>query len=503
MIFIVLMIIFIIFFIITLSLLLYIMFSTSQKHLIVKKKEKANKERKQILSDTYREINQEKKLFNENCYLEHQKHEIAQKNIAEQEKVLNQLKTFYNQQKKQLDEKEIKLQKLKEKLILKQEELTTKLQNLSEFTQEEAKEEILKNVENKIQHEIISRIKKAENFANSRSKELSNDIILSAMEKFKTDIVNEKTTSVVKLENDDLKGWIIGKDGRNTKAFENYGGVEIIVDDTPKVVTVSCFNPIRREIATRTLYKLLKEKKIQPIRIEKELKIQEELLEENILEIGYQTVNELNILDMDKNLVKLLGRLKYRTSYGQNVLLHSVEVAKIASTIASELGLSAKTALRAGLLHDIGKALDFEREGSHVTLGVEQASKYGENEIVQNAIASHHNDVAKESEIAIIVSIADAISASRPGVRNDTIENFFVRMNQIEEIGQEIPGIAKTYAFQSGRQIRIIIDPIASNESEMFEILETFKNNLKDKVVIPGEITITAIREKREVVIIN
>lgn len=503
MIFIILMIIFLVMFIIALSLLLYVMFSKSQKSLNAKKVKEANQERKKILSDTYREINEQKKLFEETKILEMSKISTHQQNLDEYENIIQKEKDFLTKQQNVLNEKNVDLEKKLKKINHDQNKLIVELETISQLTKHEAKEEIMKNVEVRVQQEIIGQIKRAENMAHSRSKEISISIILSAIEKFKTDIVNEKTTSIVKLENDDLKGWIIGKDGRNTKTFEQFGGVEIIVDDTPNIVTVSCFNPIRREIATKTLEKLLKEKRIQPIRIEKELRIQEQLIEETILEKGYQTVNELNIVDMDKELIKLIGRLKYRTSYGQNVLIHSIEVAKIASSIASELGLSSKKALRAGLLHDIGKALDFEKDGNHVLLGVEVARKYGEDKIIVNSIEAHHDDVAKESEIAIIVAIADSISASRPGARNDTVEDFFIRMNEIEAIGNKIPGISKTYAFQSGRQIRIIIDPITIDDNEMFNTLEKFKNDLKNKVIIPGQITITAIREKREVVILN
>ncbi|AVN58816.1 ribonuclease Y [Mesoplasma florum] len=489
--------------IISLCSLLYILTSKSQKVLNEKKIKEAKNERKKILSDTYREINEQKKSFEENLQFEKNKLEIAKQNIENENNLLIKERTIIIKQQEAIDVKNTDLDKRIKNYSDKREELIKRLEIISNMTSFEAKAELMKNVESKIQYEIVSQIKQAENLAHARAKELSNNIILSAMERFKTDIVNEKTTNLVKLPNDDIKGWIIGKDGRNLKTFEQLAGVEIIVDDTPEVVTISSFNPIRREIATKTLEKLLIDKRIQPIKIEKELKVQEKLIDETILEIGYQVMDELGIHDMDKELVKLVGKLKYRTSYGQNVLLHSVEVAKIASSIASELGLNAKQALRAGLLHDIGKAIDFEKTGSHVFLGVEVARKYGEDEVIINSIEAHHEDVAKESEIAVIVAIADAISASKPGARNNSIEDFIVRMKEIEKIGNSIPGISKTYAFQAGRQIRVIVDPVTTDDKDLAGILETLKNDLKNSVIIPGEITITAIREKREILVFN
>ncbi|ASZ08964.1 ribonuclease Y [Mesoplasma chauliocola] len=490
-------------FIIALTSLLYILFSRSQKVLNAKKIKEAKLERKKILSETYREINEQKKSFEENLKFEKNKLEIAKQNIENENKLLAKERAIIQKQQESLDIKNTDLDKRINDFSIKREELIERLEVISNMTSFQAKEELMKNVESKIQYEIVSQIKQAENLAHSRSKEISNNIILSAMERFTTDIVNEKTTNLVKLPNDEIKGWIIGKDGRNLKTFEQLAGVEIIIDDTPEVVTISSFNPIRREIATKTLEKLLIDKRIQPIKIEKELKNQQILIDETILETGYEVMDELNIHDMDKELVRLVGKLKYRTSYGQNVLLHSIEVAKIASAIAAELGLNSKLALRAGLLHDIGKAIDFEKTGSHVFLGVEAARKYGEEEIIINSIEAHHEDVPKESEIAIIVAIADTISASKPGARNNSIEDFIVRMKEIEKIGNSIPGIAKTYAFQAGRQIRVIVDPVTTDDKDLVGILEKLKNDLKNSVIIPGEITITAIREKREILVFN
>jgi ribonuclease Y len=304
--------------------------------------------------------------------------------------------------------------------------------------------------------------------------------------------------ATVKIEEDELKGRIIGKEGRNIRAFEQYGGVDIIIDDTPNLVQVSSFNPIRREIAVRALKKLIEDKRIQPARIEQELIIQEQIMDDNILEIGHSVVDELKINDMAPELIYLIGKLKFRTSYSQNVLAHSIEVAKLSGEIANELNLDSNLAIRAGLLHDIGKAIDFEQGGNHVLLGTNVAMKYGENALVVNAIAAHHEDEPKTSIYAEIVAIADGISASRPGARNNLLEDFLKRMNEIERICNEVPGVVKTYALQSGRQIRVIVNPTDVSDYDLIKLTEALKEKIRTNVIIPGDVTLTVIRESRE-----
>ncbi|SYV96065.1 Ribonuclease Y [Mycoplasma putrefaciens] len=358
-------------------------------------------------------------------------------------------------------------------------------------------------MQDRCQVELGTILKNAEIEAHAKSKAIATQIMITAMERLKVDVVNQRTSNIVKLPNDDMKGRIIGKDGRNMKTFEQVGGVDIVIDETPNVITVSSFNPIRREIATRALENLISDGRIQPVKIEQELKKQEAEVDEIINESGIKTIEELKINDLDFELVKLIGKLRFRTSYGQNVLAHSIEVAKISGMIASELGLDANKAIRAGLLHDIGKALDFENQGSHVNLGAEIAKKYGEDEIIINAIESHHEDVEKTNEISAIVAIADTISASRPGARNNAIGEFVLRMHEIEKIGNQIPGVAKTYALQSGRQIRLIVDPVAVSDLELSLVLQQMTDAIKKQVVVPGEITITVIREKKEIQVLK
>jgi ribonuclease Y len=272
-----------------------------------------------------------------------------------------------------------------------------------------------------------------------------------------------------------------------------------MIDETPNIVQVSSFNPIRREIAIRTLKKLIADGRIQPVKIEQELIEQERLLDDSNLEIGQEVINELGITNMDPELIRLVGKLKYRTSYSQNVLTHSIEVAKIAGQIANELELDSMIATRAGLLHDIGKAIDFEQEGNHVSLGTDICKKYDESPIILNVIASHHEDVPKDNVYSVIVALADSISAARPGARNNLLEDFVKRMREIETICNEIPGVIKSYALQSGRQIRVIVDPIKVDDFQLIELASQIREEIKKKVIIPGDVTLTLIREKRAV----
>ncbi|WP_031542984.1 ribonuclease Y [Mesoplasma photuris] len=488
---------------ITISFFVYFLFSKSRKKKIKIAEKEAKQKAKIILEKSYREINNLKSTFeNEKRNLESEL-ETEKNRLKSERKILEKEQDLLEYKENRIISKELDIEKRKKEYDEKVNEVLKKLETISGLSQKEAKNIILEQVETRLGNEIVSLVKNAELVAYTRAKEISNNIIIEAMQKYATDIVNEKTSNIVKLPNDEMKGRVIGKDGRNIKAFEQYGGVDILVDETPGVVTISSFNPIRREIATRVLEKLIKDGRIQPVKIESELEIEAKELEATIIEKGYETIRELNINDMDIEMVKLVGKLKYRTSYGQSVLLHSIEVAKIAGSIAAELGLDVKEAVRAGLLHDIGKAVDFEEEGSHVLLGKKVAKRYGESDIVINTIASHHEDEPKNSEIAAIVAIADSISASRPGARNNTISDFISRMKEIEKICNEIPGVNQSYALQSGRQIRVIVDPIEVSDAELMNIVKRVEKGIVDNVIIPGEITITVIREKREIHIIK
>ncbi|WP_374696129.1 ribonuclease Y [Spiroplasma endosymbiont of Polydrusus formosus] len=415
--------------------------------------------------------------------------------IVEREEVLNIKEQEVFHDKEELKRKINYYQEIVERNI-------NQLGKIAGYSLEEAKNVLFKEISDRYQKEIGELLRNAENTAKINAKETALNIITTAIEHYAAKIVAEKTTTSIYLEDDNMKGRIIGKDGRNIRTFEIAAGVDLIIDDTPNVVQISSFNPIRREIAKKTLEKLLLDGRIQPNRIEETIKLEQEEIEMTILEAGKEVVAELAIDNLDIELIQHLGILKYRTSYGQNVLLHSVEVAKLAAIMASELGLDPALAMRAGLLHDIGKAVDFETEGSHVTLGVKIATKCNEHSIVINAIASHHGEEPITNPYSVLISAADTLSAARPGSRNNTIENYIVRMNELEKICQTVSGVQSVYVLQAGRQIRIIVNPVISDDDRTHKIALDIKEKVKKAKVIPGDIVITVIRELRVTVMV-
>lgn len=377
------------------------------------------------------------------------------------------------------------------------------LEKIAGITKKEAREELISKLETNLKLDLNKIVKNAEYNAKIKAKEIANSIVAEAIERYAANFIVDKSISYVKLPNEEMKGRIIGKEGRNIKSFEQTAGVDIIIDDTPETIQISSFNPIRREIATRALEDLIKDGRIQPVRIEEILKFHEQEITENFKVDGQQVIDDLKIIDIHPELVSYLGRLKYRTSYGQNVLVHSFEVAKISGLIAAELSLDVQLAKRAGLLHDIGKAADYELEGSHVYNGVLLAKKYHENVVVINAIQSHHGDVPKDNIYSAIVSAADTLSAARPGARNNSLEAFITRIKEIEDLCTSIAGVDKAYAVQAGRQIRVIVDPKLINDYDAHVLAKKIKEKLEKFITIPGDIHITVIRELRATELIN
>ncbi|MFW4371307.1 MAG: ribonuclease Y [Spiroplasma sp. hy2] len=410
--------------------------------------------------------------------------------IVEREEVLNGKEQEVFRKKEELQGKINYYQEMVERNL-------HQLEKVAGYSLEEAKDVLFKEISDRYQKEIGEFLRNAENTAKINAKQTAINIITTAIERYAAKVVAEKTTTSIYLEDDNMKGRIIGKDGRNIRTFEIAAGVDLIIDDTPNVVQISSFNPIRREIAKKTLEKLLLDGRIQPTRIEETIKLEQEEIEMTILEAGKEIAAELAIDNLDIELIRHLGILKYRTSYGQNVLLHSVEVAKLAAIMASELGLDSAIAMRAGLLHDIGKAVDFENEGSHVTLGVQIATKCNEHPIIINAIASHHGEVPVTNPYSILVSAADTLSAARPGSRNNTVENYIARMNELEKICQTVHGVQSAYVLQAGRQIRVIVNPIINDDARTHKIALDIKEKIKQAKAIPGDIFITVIRELR------
>ncbi len=410
-----------------------------------------------------------------------------------------------------LQNREQMLEDKENNLILKQKEIQEKQMELEEtkneqlkllekiagYTKKQARELIMKKVEDMMNLEITSYIKDREAEAKLQADKNSKEMLVGAMQRYAADIAGEQTVTVVTLPNDEMKGRIIGREGRNIRTIEAVTGVDLIIDDTPEALVLSSFDPYRREIARLTLETLIKDGRIHPSRIEEVYDKTVKEMKANLIEIGNNALFELGITKMEPELVETIGKLQFRTSYGQNALKHSLEVANLAGLLASELGENITLAKRAGLLHDIGKAIDHEVEGSHVELGANLARKYGENEIVINAIESHHGDTEPTSVISTLVAIADTLSASRPGARNDSLENYIKRLTELEEIGNDVEGVEKAYAVQAGRELRVIVKPEEIDDLESHKIARDIKNKIEENLQYPGTIKVVVVRETR------
>ncbi len=394
-----------------------------------------------------------------------------------------------------LKQNEIQIEKSKVDDI-KKEQLEL-LEKISGFSKEKAKEMVMSQVKENMSKEIAEFIRESENEAKLTADRTARELIVTSMQKYAADIAGEQTVTVVDLPNDDMKGRIIGREGRNIRTIEAITGVDLIIDDTPEAVVLSSFDPLRREIARVTLETLIKDGRIHPTRIEELYDKVCQDMKQQIIEYGQSATFELGLTKFDPELIEIIGKLHFRTSYGQNALQHSLEVAHLSGILAGELGENVALAKRAGLLHDIGKSIDHEVEGSHVDIGVDIAKKYHEDSIVINAIASHHGDVNATSVIASIVAIADALSASRPGARNDSLENYIKRLSQLEEVGNHIPGVEKSYAVQAGRELRVIVKPEEVDDLEAHRIAREVKEQIEKNMKYPGTIKITVVRETR------
>ena len=391
---------------------------------------------------------------------------------------------------KQVQEEKEKMEELKNEQL-------KELQRISKLSREEAHDLVMKRVEEDMEVEIATYIKEKENEANLEVNNRAKDMLVMCMQKYAADVTNEQTVSVITLPNDEMKGRIIGREGRNVRTIEAVTGVDLIIDDTPEAIVISSFDPMRREIARLTLEGLIKDGRIHPARIEELYDKMCAEVNQRIKEFGKEAIYELGISKMESELIDIIGKLNFRTSYGQNALKHSMEVAFISGIMAGELGENVNLAKRAGLLHDIGKAVDFEMEGRHVEIGAELARRFKEDDVVINAIESHHGDVEASCVISVLVGIADAISASRPGARNDSSENYFKRLEKLEEIGNSIKGVDKTYAMQAGRELRVIVKPEEVDDVTSFKVAKDIKDRIEKEMQYPGTIKVTVIRETR------
>ena len=502
----------------TLGLIFGVILTTTVVFILIKSKgkksdniiEKAKKEADKIKRDSLLELKEEQyklKQETEN-QIKERKSEIKdleerlqqrENSIDKRDEILQTRENLLSEKENNLDERQKDIQKLEEKTneILK--EQLEKLEKISGFTKEEAKKLVMKHVEESMTKEIAAYIKDMEAEAKLDVDKKAKDMLVGAMQRYASDVTNEVTISVINLPNDDMKGRIIGREGRNIRTIESVTGVDLIIDDTPETIVISSFDPLRREIAKVTIENLIKDGRIHPGRIEeiydktcKDINVQ-------IREKGEEALFSLGLSKFDPELVETIGKLHFRTSYGQNVLKHSIEVANLAGLLASEVGENVTLAKRAGLLHDIGKAIDFETEGSHVEIGVMLAKKYNEDEVVINTIASHHGDVQPTNVIASLVAIADAISAARPGARNDSLENYVKRLEQLEEISNSYDGVEKSFAMQAGRELRVIIKPEEIDELKAVKLARDIKDRIEKEMQYPGTIKITVIRETRVV----
>ncbi len=373
------------------------------------------------------------------------------------------------------------------------------LERISGFTKEQAKDYLLSALEEDLTHEKAVKIMEYEQKTKDESETIAREIIATAIQRCAADHSAEATVSVVTLPNDEMKGRIIGREGRNIRTLETITGVDLIIDDTPEAITVSCFDPVRREIARKTLEKLIADGRVHPARIEELYEKSRKEVEHTIKQTGERAAIDAGVNGIHPELIRQLGKLKYRTSYGQNVLNHSLEVSYIAGLMAAELGADVKTAKRAGLLHDIGKALDHEMEGSHIELGVEYAKKYKENEQVVHAIQAHHGDVEAKTVVACLVQAADAISAARPGARRENLQNYIKRLEKLEEISNSFDGVEKSYAIQAGREIRIMVKPEAVSDDQMVLVARDIAKKIEEELEYPGQIKVNVVRESRTI----
>ena len=424
--------------------------------------------------------------------------------LRNKERTLDQKIESFERKEKTVADKEqtidIRLERIenREKGLTQQEEvLRVKFEEISGYTAEEAKRYLLESLEQEARHDAAAVLRRVENETKEIAQRKARQVITLAIQKCATEQVTESTCSVLTIPSEDMKGRIIGREGRNIKALEAATGVNLIVDDTPEAIVLSCFDPLRREIARLSLEKLLGDGRIHPARIEDVVKKTEKELLEHLRQEGEQVAMELGIPDLHPELIKLLGRLKFRTSYGQNILMHVQEVAHLCATMAAEVGADVALAKRAGLLHDIGKAVTHEVEGTHALIGAELCKRYGESAPVVHAIAAHHNEEDPRTLVAVLVQAADALSASRPGARRESLESYIKRLEKLEEIANSFAGVEKTYALQAGRELRIMVEPERINDNEAAVLARDITKRIETEVQYPGQIKVTVLREKR------
>lgn len=454
------------------------------QELISKAKEKAE----QIIEKTNKESeNQRRELFS------------AEKTLLKRENILNERVTILEEKEKEFRQKVDKLKEIKTTLEDLKQQATKDLERVSRLSKEEAKKELFLNLEREYQKDILERMRNLEEAGFEKYEKRAKEILALAIQKYGLSQAQELTTTTITLPNEDIKGRIIGKEGRNIRTLESLTGVEIVVDETPETVLISSFDPIRRQIAKVALERLIQDGRIQPARIEEVVRTVESEIASQIRESGERAVYDTGVIDLNPKIIQLLGRLRFRTSYGQNVLLHSIEVSHLAAALAAEMGADTKIAQKAGLLHDIGKAVDHQIQGSHTDIGIKILEKFGVEKEVIDGMKSHHEEYPAETLEATLVQVADQISGARPGARKDTIENYLKRLGDLEGIALSFSGIEKVYAVQAGREIRIFVKPEEVDDLAAKRLAKEIANKIQEELKYPGEIKITLIRENRVV----
>ncbi len=420
-----------------------------------------------------------------------------EKFLLEKEKKLEQDSQSLERDKDDFRAKVEQLREVKKDIENSRERVDKQLEKVSGFSKAKAKQELLTNIEKEYEAEILDKIRKVESEGDEKYEKKAKQILATTIQRHALSQVQETTTTTVNIPSDELKGKIIGKEGRNIKVLERLTGTEIIIDDTPETVIISGFNPVRRHIAKLALTKLVKDGRIQPARIEKEVKKAEEEINDQIKKAGEQAVFQAKVLGLDPKIVQLLGRLHFRTSYGQNVLLHSLEVSHLAAALAAEMGADTEICKRAGLLHDLGKSIDRQVEGSHVDIGIKLLEKFGESQEIINAMKSHHGDYEPESIEAVLIQAADQISGARPGARKESLDEYINRLEDLERIPKSFSGVKEAYAIQAGRELRVFVKPEEISDLQAHTLAKDIASRIQEELKYPGEIKITVIREKR------
>ena len=423
----------------------------------------------------------------------------AEHRVQQREESLDRRTDSLDKREHQISSLQGQVEKKQRELEEAEQEVNRRLEDVAGMSPEEAKEELLNNLKDEVTVESATIIRDSEARTRAEADKTARSILSQAMQRIASDYTVENTVSTIQIPSDDLKGRIIGREGRNIRSFEQITGTNLIIDDTPECVTISCFDPVRREIGRVTMENLISDGRIHPARIEEMFGKAEKLVNQRVQEAGEQATFDAGIHDIDPELVRTLGRLRYRTSYGQNVLNHSLEVAYLCGVMASELGLDPVPAKRAGLLHDIGKAIDREVEGNHAVIGADLARRFGENDVIVHAIEAHHNDIEPNSVLDVLVQAADAVSAARPGARKETLDAYIKRLEKLEEIAMSYEGVERTYAIQAGREVRVMVEPEKVDEARTVVLAHDIASRIENELQYPGQVKVVVIRESRAI----